>query len=296
MDSLIAHFRQRLNIPDATFTLIEHENAMVAMVYRITGGDGQEFILKISPRVDDYKREKLLLNNFSGILPVPRLLKDLEPVGSYPGALLIELLPGTLLTKEAVNQEIAFDAGAILAKIHLLRAKGFGDPISPEALSQDPKDYFTKKFEEGLFECRGNVSEPLLQRCKTYFQEHLPLLDSADGPCIAHRDFRPGNIMVDDGKIAGVIDWAGGRASFAEEDFCSIENGSWGMNEKQKEAFYQGYQTVRPLPLIHKTLSLMQLSKAIATVGFTVKKGTWNTKNSGTYLHYLRWIELFFLP
>ncbi|CRX37607.1 phosphotransferase family protein [Estrella lausannensis] len=295
MDSLISHFRPRLNIPDASFTLIEHDNAMVALVYLVAGEGGQQFILKISPKAEDYKREKLLLNHFSGIIPVPRLFKELEPFDSYPGALLMERIPGTLLTNKTLSEEIAFEAGAILAKIHLFRIHGFGDPVNPETLSLDPKDYFAKKFEEGLSECTGNLSESLLKKCRIYFQEQLPLLDSADGPCIAHRDFRPANILTDGNKITGVIDWAGGRSGFAEEDFCPIEDGSWGMDEKQLQAFRRGYKTVRPLPATDKTLSLMQLSKAIATVGFTVKKGTWNTKNKGTYLRYLRWIELFFL-
>jgi ubiquinone/menaquinone biosynthesis C-methylase UbiE len=35
-----------LNLPDATFSLIDHEDAMVATVYRITKPNGEQFVLK----------------------------------------------------------------------------------------------------------------------------------------------------------------------------------------------------------------------------------------------------------
>ncbi len=40
-----------------------------------------------------------------------------------------------------------------------------------------------------------------------------------DGTCVVHRDYRPGNLIVHDGKLQGIIDWTGARTSFAEEDF-----------------------------------------------------------------------------
>jgi hypothetical protein len=33
--------------------------------------------------------------------------------------------------------------------------------------------------------------------------------DIADGPDLVHTDFHPGNVLVDDGRISGVVDWDG---------------------------------------------------------------------------------------
>lgn len=51
--SLIALYKQRLNLQDATFTRIDHVDAMVAIVYKDTELIGSSLILKISTRTQD---------------------------------------------------------------------------------------------------------------------------------------------------------------------------------------------------------------------------------------------------
>ena len=46
MDTLIKIYQQRLNLVQATFTRIEHEDAMVAIVYKVTEPSGRDYILK----------------------------------------------------------------------------------------------------------------------------------------------------------------------------------------------------------------------------------------------------------
>lgn len=57
-------YQQVLNFQDAIFSLINHEDAMVATVYKITKPNGKQFILKISERPNDYFREVLFLKQF----------------------------------------------------------------------------------------------------------------------------------------------------------------------------------------------------------------------------------------
>ena len=57
-------YQKLLNLEDATFTLIDHEDAMVATVYKITKPNGEQFILKISERPNDYFREVLFKHFF----------------------------------------------------------------------------------------------------------------------------------------------------------------------------------------------------------------------------------------
>ena len=90
-----------------------------------------------------------------------------------------------------------------------------------------------------------------------------------------HRDFRPGNIIVHEGKLQGIIDWAGARASFAEEDLCSLEHGEWSNNPHSIKPLLAGYASIRPVPDYMRLIPFLRLNKAIATIGFTVKRGTW---------------------
>ncbi len=278
-------YRQRLNLEGAIFSRIDHEEGIVAVVYKIVKNDGVCLILKISDRVHDYLREVHFLNYFAGKLPVPKVIKVVPPEKDLPGAILMECLPGHLLKSGEFGGELAFDLGQKLAVIHLERYSGYGDPMKGD-LYNDPRIYFSLKFEEGLQECREALSINLIKQCERYYKAHVDLLANVDGPCIVHRDYRPGNIIVDDEeKLQGIIDWAGARASFAEEDFCSMEHGEWAFFPGSKTPFLEGYKSIRPLPRYDQIMPLLRLSKAIATIGYTTKSGI--SKSRGAKL--TRW-------
>lgn len=286
---LIRLYRQHFDLQDADFSRIEHDEAMVAIVYRVRT-DNQQLILKICPRPKDYLREVYFLKLLADQLPVPRLIKTIGPSSDVHGAILMEYLHGTLLTNPTFTETLAYEIGSMLAKIHLNRMSGYGDPVQEEGLNADPRIYFTAKFEEGLEECRGHLPLDLIEKCHHYFEKHVDLLNFVDGPCVVHRDFRPGNLIVDHDKLIGIIDWAGARLSFAEEDFCSMEH-EWPTAIKQD--FLSGYEIVRPLPNYKNLMPFLRLNKTIATIGFTVKCGTWNNTCKTLYQKNRHFLDTF---
>lgn len=294
MDNLIALYKQRLNLQSATFTRIDHDDAMVAIVYKIVQPKALPLILKICPRTEDYLREVYFLKHFEGTLPVACMIQEVPPETGVNGAILMEYLSGTLLKKTDFTEQLAYDIGALLARIHLNRVAGFGDLTQPQDLSPDPRVYFTCKFEEGFAECSNHLPKTLIEQCRHYYDTHLHLLASVDGPCMIHRDFRPGNVMVYDGKLQGIIDWASGRASFAEEDFCPMELGEWPTCPTSKKSFLAGYASIRPVPDFNAMMPLLRLSRAFATIGFTVKHGTWANRHARVYKFNRQFLETFF--
>lgn len=294
MDHLITLYQKRLDLKNSSFLRIDHDDAMVAVAYKITMGDGTEYILKICSRPNDYLREIYFLNHFAGHLPVPRIINVVEPEKDLHGAILMEYLPGRLLKMADFTDELSFKMGSLLARIHLNRATGYGDLIQPEALTSDPRLHFTLKFQEGIEECRNHLPQSLIEQCLLYYEANLHLLNAVDGPCPIHRDFRAGNIIVDHGKIRGIIDWSSGRASFAEEDFCPLEHGEWPSYPSSKKAFLSGYASIRPVPDYSAMMPFLRLNRAIATVGFTVKRGTWDNTNARVYEFNRRFLDSFF--
>lgn len=286
-------YQERLNLQKASFSRIDHVDALVAVVYKVTQPDGKQFILKICDRVNDYLREFHFLKHFSGSLPVPQIIQVVPPEKNIHGAILMECLPGTLLQPKELTAALAYELGRCLACIHLNRLPGYGDPVHKD-LNSDPRIYFTLKFEEGLDECTNNLPSELLEACRLYYRIHVDHLMSVDGPCIIHRDFRPGNLIVHNGKLQGIIDWAGARASFAEEDFCSLEHGEWSKNLNNKKSFLSGYASIRPIPDYNRILPFLRLNKAIATIGFTVKRETWNNSSAQLYQYNRLYIETLF--
>ena len=127
----------------------------------------------------------------------------------------MEYLPGRLLKMADFTDELAYEMGSLLARIHLNRATGYGDLIQPEALKSDPRFHFTLKFQEGIEECSNHLPKSLIEQCLLYYDRNLNLLTSVDGPCIIHRDFRAGNVIVDNGKIRGII-----RLVFGTGELC----------------------------------------------------------------------------
>lgn len=276
MNDQLAIYKDRLKLQDADFSRIQHVDAMVADVFKISLQE-QEFILKIADHSRNFFREIYFLEQLSNVLPVPKILQIVLPENNLQGAILMECLKGVLLTN--LTKQLAFELGAILAKIHMQRTSGFGDPIG--ILYQEPKSFFHLKFEEGLAECKSNLPDELIEKCHSYYQAHSNLLLSSDGPCIIHRDFRPGNIIVNDGRVEGIIDWAGARFGFAEEDFASLEHGEW--PKECKIQFLNGYASIRPIPDYERMMPLLRLSKAIAIMGFMFKRNTWDGSHSRLY-------------
>lgn len=278
---ILSFYKQCLNLQEAGFSHIDHEDAMVAIVFKITQPNGEQLVLKVCDRPNDYFREIYFLQHFANTLPVPKIIHCIEPTTDIHGAILMECLSGTLLKVEELTEPLATEIGRCLALIHSNRLPGYGDPIGD--LSSDPRAYFTLKFKEGLEECNHHLPLDLIEGCRRYYEKHISLLQSVDGPCIVHRDYRPGNLMVDSGKLQGIIDWAGARASFAEEDFCSIEHGEWTTKSYIKNALLAGYASLRPVPDYARLVPFLRLNKAIATIGFTVKRGTWKSSSANLY-------------
>ncbi len=195
MEDVILIYKERLNLQRAHFSYIDHEDAMVATVFKVTLESGKDLILKICSRKGDYLREAYFLTYFSEKLPVPIIIQLVQPEANLHGAILMECLPGRLLKIEDLNDKLSYEIGSLLARIHLERVKSYGDLTDPTNWSIDPRIPFTLKFEEGLEECKEHLSAALLHKSRRYFDEHVHLLTTSDGPCIIHRDFRPGNLF-----------------------------------------------------------------------------------------------------
>lgn len=294
MDNLLTLYQQRLNLQNATFSRVDHDDAMVAIVYKITKYSGTQLILKISTHPEDYFREVYFLKHFAGLLPVPRILQIVQPEKDIHGAILMECLPGTLLNITDITDELSYEIGMLLARIHQNRVAGYGDFIQPQAFNSDPRIHFTSKFEEGFQECENHLPKKLLEQCRSYYDSHVNLLASVDGPCIIHRDFRPGNILVNDGKLSGIIDWASGRASFAEVDFCPLEHGEWPLSSSIKQFFLTGYAKIRPVPKYNAIMPFLRMNRALATIGFVVKRRTWENSHARLYQSNRQFLDTFF--
>jgi hypothetical protein len=89
--------------------------------------------------------------------------------------------------------------------------------------------------------------------------------------------------------VQGIIDWSSSRGGFAEEDFVPLEFGEWPANFKN--SFLEGYASIRRVPNYKPMMPLLRLSRAIGAIGFTVKRGTFGTKNAKIYQFNRTYLE-----
>lgn len=294
MADQVSTYKNLLGLSDATFERIDHSDAMVACTYKINLEFKKQLILKVCPRSEDYRRELYFLEYFSDLLPVPHIVQHISPTENLSGAILMECLPGNLLRAEDLTNSLAHEIGVSLAGIHSHKTEKYGDLTQPKKMSGHPRIPFCEKFKEGLEECKDHLPTEMLDRCTQYLKAHLKLFDTIDGPCMIHRDFRPGNIIVHNGKLSGIIDWSSARSSFAEDDLCPLEHGEWPLQNSHRKSFFEGYSSIRPVPLYHDIMPLLRLHRALAVVGFTLKQGTWTTIHSQPYRFNRRFIDQFF--
>lgn len=283
MNKSIDFYQERLNLQSAHFEQIDHHDAMVGIVYIVTDSKQSQSILKICTRTEDYFREIYFLKYFAGKLPVPCIYQMIPPERNLCGAILMEHLPGRLLEKNDLTKEISYELGSLFARIHHNRSSGYGDLIKSNELNPDPRLHFTHKFKEELEECSCHLPKTLLDKCQQFYDTNILHLADVDGPCIVHRDFRLGNIIIDNGKLQGIIDWSSARAGFAEEDFCRTALEKQPFDSESKNAFLMGYSSIRTVPNYNKIMPILKLSRIIAILGFCIKEKTWDNKNAKMY-------------
>lgn len=290
--NLIDFYKQKFNLQDYKINKIEHENGLVAQVYKVQLND-KYFILKID-KLNNHLREIYFLEYFANKIPMPKIYNKFEDVQSQSGAILMEYLEGELLNIEQFNNQIAYQCGIILAQIHSNKMQYYGDIIDKDSFTDNPRKIFTQKFQEGLDECKNILPKELIEKSNKYFYKHINnLLNIADGPCIIHRDFRPGNIIVKNNQVQGIIDWASGRIGFAQEDFVAMEHTEWSINSSTKQSFLDGYTSIRPVPEFNNIMPLLRLNRTIATLGFIFKRNL-HKKSPKLYDYNYNFLKNFF--
>ncbi|MDY6770923.1 MAG: phosphotransferase [Candidatus Nanohaloarchaea archaeon] len=104
-------------------------------------------------------------------------------------------------------------------------------------------------------------------------------LDAPDEPGIIHLDYRPGNLMWDDGDVTAVLDWDNARAGDQLYDYVNaetsfVENAPEKHQDNVRQSFRQGYEdagqivdedrlyeTYRYLSLLSKTKGLLYVNE-----------------------------------
>ncbi len=168
---------------------------------------------KLLPRAHAVEREHRVMSALAGSdVPVPRtrlLCTDESVIGTafyvmdyVPGRVYPNpLVPGSTPADRAAVYE---DLARVLAALHRVdwRANGLDGFGKPDGYMQRQVALWTRQWEAASVE-----EMPAMDRLAAWLPEHLPLDDQT--ACIAHGDFRLGNVIIHptEPRIVAVLDW-----------------------------------------------------------------------------------------
>ncbi|WP_282942033.1 aminoglycoside phosphotransferase family protein [Paenibacillus sp. RC67] len=237
---------------------------------------GESVYLKIPFNRNKLHREYIMLNRLKDYhLPVPRVLDLWEGDEHNTGALLLEALEGYPLFKTK-DTRLAYDIGVLHAQLHSVPMPGYGDDSRngfQYLEHQNWRGYICNQFEKYQAPCRELLPEGLFEACLSHFDSVFTKLPEPDGPCVIHMDFRPGNLLVDQSHLKGVIDFESSRGGSSEADFTKVDRYLWRESTYIKQAYIAGYSSIRPMIDLDLVLPFYSFYDAFSAVGWCNKRG-----------------------
>lgn len=239
-----------------------------SQVFVLSLARGEKAVLKIPYNRTKFKRELNTLTMLEDVLPVPRVLDCWEGDGETPPALLLSFLDGEPIQGQ-IDKDLAWQMGHLLGSMHTI-------PMPEYSLVSQEKSDWKRSLEimvsawigetKGLFS--EKESKDIEQQCKTL----LDRLPSPQGPVLIHMDYRPGNILIHNGKIRGLIDFESSRGGEVEIDFSKIKVEVWEQYQGTKETFLAGYGNTGVQHRWEETQDFYDYFMALGAVAWSLRR------------------------
>lgn len=182
-------------------------------VMSFIGSDHRHYVLKQHWARSKAEREVSALRALAGHTEVPALLATSEHDGTL--TLLIEGLAGAPWVDVGdASPELLGEVGRSMARMHSVAAESFDGMESwHELLSSNADRYVASISAEDI---------GLATRARDVLDRHLGEVPTSETPRLVHFDLRPGNILVSDGQLVGIIDFEACRGGHPSMDFFKL--------------------------------------------------------------------------
>jgi aminoglycoside phosphotransferase (APT) family kinase protein len=193
-------------------------------------GKAKRIVFRCDPdhwiRPREMKREicGLKLAAKAGV-PAPRIIVSALECDIGRPYVITDFVAGTAIARrvlrddlfERARRKFAAQSGEILARLHVSAAQADGwEPYDPIA-------------ELHAYASNSAFPSPTLLGAVRWLEEHRPPAPPKVAP--VHRDFRLGNLMIDESGIVAVLDWETSQLGDPEEDLAWLCSRSWRYGE-----------------------------------------------------------------
>ncbi len=229
---------------------------------------GEKVVLKVPYNRLKLERELDSLNRLKNLLPVPKVIDVWYGNDEIPGALLLSYIDGKPL-ELPIDMKMAYSLGRLLGQMHTIKI-----PIYSLVEGYEEKWWpgVEVRYHEWMKEIGSNMTDDIRVKCDYYFNRFIEYAVEPEAPVFSHFDFRPGNVLVKDNKIVGLIDFESSRGGAAEIDFTKINEYIWSRYPETKEPFLAGYEIMKELPDLSITLPFFLFFNAIGGIGWSVRR------------------------
>jgi aminoglycoside phosphotransferase (APT) family kinase protein len=186
--------------------------------WRFDCGDGR-FVLRRAPSaewlagraLDMAGEARVIRLAVAGAVPAPEIVVELRPEDGLGAGYVMVCLAGSADPEMALAAApvLAEDIAAAMAKIHAL------DPAQAAYLPRLDVPAGIGRL-AAQFDAAG-ADRPIIALGLAWLRAHVP---QAARLCVVHGDLRIGNVMVDQGRLAGVLDWELAHLGDGHEDLA----------------------------------------------------------------------------
>lgn len=241
-------------------------------VYKIQQINRQIVYLKIPYSKVKLEREYEAIEILSDTLPVPMLLGYWEGNDEIPGALLLSEMKGQPVSGK-VDEKLAYDIGVHHAKLHNVSPQETKTYKGISNVHDQWSTFLETHFYGFAEDVKDVISEDLLNQSIELFEELRNSLPNPDGPSFIHMDFRPANIIIQENKVSGIIDFESARFGSTEMDFTKINRDIFMKNPRTLEAYQKGYKSIRTLIDLEVVLPFYRFTDAFNSLGWCKRRG-----------------------
>lgn len=279
LDQVLKQFRLEI------VTVNEVEDSFSSMVYKCGLRNGETVFVKIPYTRVKYERELAAYEILAGHVPIPQLLDYWAGDDNCPGAFLLSELKGHPLSEKA-SPEVAYQIGALHAAMHQIRPSNTIESGAIQNEFPHWHEFVEKQFYSFAEYVQEILDQDVFMASLHKFEQMKGKLPAPDGPSFVHMDFRPANIIVDEGQVSGMIDFESVRFGSTEIDFTKIHRDLLKGNPTLLNSYQEGYTSIRPMIDLETVLPFYRFIDAFNSIGWSQKRGL--EKNFAFYEANLR--------